>query len=64
MDKDIKILRVEKGLKMNIKNYPSYHRCIPIKVIRNMEGENALLVRCGNRVYNVIKNRRIYDEIK
>jgi hypothetical protein len=59
----IKILQIKDGIKLNIKQYPNYHRSVPISEIRKLEGKKALLIRCGNRIYNVTSNQNIYYNI-
>ena len=42
-------------------NYPSFHRSGSISGMKKLYyGENALLVRCGEYIYNVTENEKIY----
>ena len=44
-------------------NYPSFHRSGSISGMKKLYyGENALLVRCGEYIYNVRCNPKIYYE--
>lgn len=63
--KRVKRLSLEKGEKVNIDDYPNFHKngsIIGMK--RKYYGRGALLVRCGNYIYNVTSNPRIYRMAK
>ena len=56
----IKYLSVTKGQKVHIEQYPNFHKSGSIKGMKEKYyGKNAMLVRCGNYIYNV--QQRIYD---
>lgn len=56
----IKYLSVTKGQKVHIEQYPNFHKSGSIKGMKEKYyGKNAMLVRCGNYIYNV--PQRIYD---
>ena len=59
----VRYLTIEKGQKMGIDNYPNFHKSGSITGMKKQfYGENALLVQCGNYIYNVPKN--IYYQAK
>lgn len=56
----IKYLSVTRGQKVHIEQYPNFHKSGSIKGMKEKYyGKNAMLVRCGNYIYNV--PQRIYD---
>lgn len=59
----VKYLSVEKGRKMGIDNFPNFHKSGSIAGMKKMfYGENALLVRCGDYIYNVSRKPEIYHQ--
>lgn len=59
----VKTLRVKDGERLHIDDYPNFHRNGSIIGMKNLYyGKNALLVRCGNYIYNVTSNPAIYNE--
>lgn len=58
-----KTLRVQDGERLGIDNYPNFHKSGSIIGMKEKYyGKDALLVRCGNYIYNVTSNPAIYDE--
>jgi len=58
----VKKLSLEDGEKVNIDEFPNFHKSGSIKGMKKLYyGENALLVRCGNYIYQVTRNPEIYD---
>ena len=57
----VKYLRVKDGERMNISDFPNFHRTGSIRGMRKIYGKFCLLVRCGNYIYNVQSNPSIYD---
>lgn len=56
----VKYLSVTRGQKVHIEQYPNFHKSGSIKGMKEQYyGKNAMLVRCGNYIYNV--PQRIYD---
>ncbi len=59
----VKTLRVKDGERLNIDSYPNFHRNGSIIGMKKLYyGKGALLVRCGNYIYNVTSNPAIYEE--
>lgn len=64
--KDAKIVRVkslskEDGAKLNIDLFPNFSRTGSIKGMKEkFYGKGALLVKCGNYIYNVTSSPDIY----
>jgi len=57
-----KTLSIEQGKEVKISDYPNFHKSGSIKGMKNMYyGKNALLVKCGEYIYNVTANPSIYD---
>ena len=49
-----KNLSVEKGKACNISNFPNFHKSGSIRGMKKLYyGKNAMLVRCGDYIYNV-----------
>ena len=47
-----------------LEEFPSFHKSGSIRGMKKMYyGKNALLVRCGNYIYNVTSNPKIYYEL-
>ena len=50
----VKYLKVEDGKKINISQYPNFHKSGSIAGMKNLYyGKDALLVRCGEWIYHV-----------
>ena len=49
-------MKVAEGRRLNIGQFPNFHRSGSIR------GENCLLVRCGNYIYNVTSEPSIYNQ--
>lgn len=59
----VKYLPVKKGERLNIDRFPNFDRTGSITGMRNLYyGRNALLVRCGNYIYNVSQEPSIYED--
>lgn len=57
----VRYLTVTRGRAMNIENYPNFHKSGSVAGMKKQYyGENALLVRCGNYIYNVTTKPDIY----
>lgn len=57
----VRYLTVERGQKLHIEEYPSFHKSGSIMGMKNKYyGLDALLVRCGSYIYNVTSNPKIY----
>jgi len=57
----VKYLSVKDGKKTGIKEFPNFHKSGSITGMKNQfYGKNALLVRCGNYIYNVTQKPSIY----
>jgi len=57
----VKIMTIEEGKRWSIDRYPNFHRSGSIIGMKRLYyGEHALLVRCGNYIYNVTENPKIY----
>lgn len=56
-----KWLPIEHGKIVNIDQFPNFHKSGSIREMKKQfYGENALLVRCGNYIYNVTSKPEIY----
>ena len=59
----VKYLSVTRGQKVHIEQYPNFHKSGSIKGMKEKYyGKNAMLVRCGDYIYNVPQH--IYDLAK
>lgn len=59
----VKYLSVAIGQKVHIEQYPNFHKSGSVKGMKEKYyGKNAMLVHCGNYIYNV--PQRIYDMAK
>lgn len=58
----IKKLSKEEGKRVNISRFPNFHKSGSITGMKKLYyGKDALLVRCGNWIYNVSSEPEIYD---
>jgi hypothetical protein len=59
----VKKLSISEGAKVKIDNFPNFHKSGSVLGMkRKYYGKDALLVRCGNYVYNVSSNPEIYNQ--
>ena len=57
-----KRLSKEEGKRVNIGRFPNFHKSGSITGMKKLYyGKDALLVRCGNWIYNVSSEPEIYD---
>ena len=60
-----KTLTTKQGEKVNISNYPNFHKSGSISGMKKQYyGKDALLVRCGSYIYNVTASPKIYRMAK
>ena len=58
----VKTMTLKQGAEYGIGNYPNFHCSGSVIGMKRMfYGENALLVRCGQFIYNVTSNPKIYN---
>jgi len=58
-----KHIPVGKGIEYNISRFPNFHQTGSIKGMKaKYYGKNALLVKCGNYIYNVSSEPLIYEK--
>ena len=57
-----KRLSKEEDKRVNISRFPNFHKSGSITGMKKLYyGKDALLVRCGNWIYNVSSEPEIYD---
>ena len=60
----IKTLYKSDAKRIDISRFPNFHRTGSISGMKKLYyGKNALLVRCGSRIYNVSSEPEIYYNI-
>ncbi|MBS3748130.1 MAG: hypothetical protein KGY67_00335 [Candidatus Thermoplasmatota archaeon] len=58
----VKYLSKHKGIDVNIQKFPNFHKSGSIKGMKEKYyGKDALLVQCGNYIYNVTSEPKIYE---
>ena len=58
-----KRMTTEQGRRCGISRFPNFHRTGSIRGMKKLYyGNDALLVRCGQYVYNVISEPSIYNQ--
>lgn len=58
-----KKMTVEQGKRRGIDRFPNFHRTGSIKGMKQLYyGKDALLVRCGQYIYNVSSEPSIYNQ--
>ena len=59
----VKYLSVKKGEQIGIDKFPNFSRTGSVRGMRNLYyGKDALLVCCGNWIYNVSREPSIYEQ--
>lgn len=57
-----KTLKVKDGERLKISEFPNFHKSGSTSGMKKLYyGKDALLVRCGNYIYNVTSRPAIYD---
>lgn len=60
-----KTMSKAEGQKYNISRFPNFHKSGSISGMKKLYyGKNALLVRCGDYIYNVTSEPEIYQAAK
>lgn len=58
----VKRLSTDEGIRLRLGRFSSYHKNYSITGIRRLFcGPDALLVRCGDFIYNVTREPSIYE---
>lgn len=61
----VKNLTKEQDKRFDISRFPNFHETGNIKGMKSLYyGKDALLVRCGNYIYNVTSEPNIYEQAK
>jgi hypothetical protein len=61
----VKYLSVKKGEEVDIHQFPNFDKSGSITGMKRLYyGKNALLVRCGNYIFNVTQRPDIYEMAK
>lgn len=59
----VKRMTIEQGKRVRIDRFPNFHKSGSIRGMKHFcSGENCLLVQCGNYIYNVSSEPRIYHQ--
>ena len=60
-DMRVRKMAIEQGKRIGIDRFPNFHKTGSVRGMKRLYyGKNCLLVRCGNYVYNVTSEPRIY----
>lgn len=61
----MKKINIEDGQRLNISRLPNFHKSGSIKGVKKLYyGKNALLVKCGDFIYNCTTEPAIYKQAK
>lgn len=61
----VKRLTKEQGERLYISRFPNFHKTGSVKGMKKLYyGKDALLVRCGDYIYNVTSEPSIYEQAK
>ena len=61
----VKRLSIKVGERLNISRFPNFHKSGSITGMKKLYyGKNALLVRCGDYIYNVSAEPEIYEQAR
>lgn len=59
----VKIMTIEEGKRVGINRFPNFHKTGSIRGMKKLYyGAECLLVRCGNYIYNVTSEPKIYNQ--
>lgn len=59
----VKRMTIEEGKRLNISRFPNFHKTGSVAGMKRLYyGMDALLVRCGNFIYNVSSEPSIYNQ--
>jgi hypothetical protein len=58
--KRVKYVYTRHKVALNLSEFPNFHQSGNVRGMRNVYGKNALLVRCGEWIYNVSTKPNIY----
>lgn len=59
----VKRMTIEEGKRLNISRFPNFHKTGSVAGMKKLYyGMDALLVRCGNFIYNVSSEPSIYNQ--
>lgn len=59
----VKRMTIEQGKRVRINHFPNFHATGSIRGMkRQFYGNDCLLVRCGNYIYNVTAQPQIYHQ--
>ena len=65
MDMRVKRMTKEQGEQLDISRFPNFHKTGSVKSMKSLYyGKDALLVRCGNYIYNVTSEPSVYEQAK
>ena len=60
-DMRVRKMAIEQGKRIGIDRFPNFHKTGSVRGMKRLYyGKNCLLVRCGNYVYNVTSEPRIF----
>jgi len=61
----VRYLSVDEGRMLGVENFPNFHKSGSIRGMKKLYyGGNALLVQCGNYIYNVTGKPYIYYQAR
>lgn len=61
----VRKMSIDEGKRAGLSAYPNFHKSGSVAGMkRRYYGKNALLVRCGNFIYNVSASPEIYNQAK
>lgn len=61
----MKKMNIEDGQRLNISRLPNFHKSGSVKGMKKLYyGKNALLVKCGDFIYNSTTEPAIYKQAK
>jgi hypothetical protein len=62
--KKFKMISVRKGDILDLDNYPNFHRSGNVKGMREkFYGKDALLLQCGEYIYNLSSNPELFKSL-
>lgn len=59
----VKRMTIEEGKRVGIGHFPNFHKTGSVRGMKKLYyGQNCLLVRCGDYIYNVSPEPQIYNQ--
>lgn len=60
----MRVKKLDKDFQHRVENFPNFHKSGSVTGMKKLYyGKDALLVKCGNYIYNVTSEPEIYNDL-